>query len=118
MNRVQIISIIFSLLLLFVIFELVRKKKLKEQYSIIWFIVGFILLLFSVFNGLLELISKLFGIFYAPALLILIVIFLGSILVLHFSVIISKLSEQNIKLAQEIALIKNKIEGIKIEKIE
>lgn len=118
MNRIQIISILASLLLIYTIYRLVHRKKMREQYAILWFFTGAIFVVFSIFRGLLDSISKFMGIYYPPATLTLIIIFLGVLLAIHFSIVISKLTGDNEKLIQEIALLKHKIEKIetKIDK--
>jgi len=109
MDKIQIYSIVGSLLFLLFIFRLIKRRKLKEEYSILWLFVVSILLMFSVFRPILEIFADLVGIFYAPtALLLFLIIGIVAILI-HYSVIISKLSEQNKTLIQEIALLKLKI---------
>ena len=108
--RIQIVAIIASLLLMIVIFELIRRKKLREKYSLIWFGASLATILFSVWRSLLDHVAALLGVAYPPALLFLVAMFFGMILLIHFSVVISDLTEQNKTLAQEIALLKATIE--------
>jgi hypothetical protein len=112
MTKIQLLSILISLLFLIVTFELVRKRKLKEEYSIIWFFAGCVILMFSCFNNLLELLAEFLGIFYAPAVLIPIAIFCGVLICWHFSIVISKLSKDNTTLVQEVALLKEKVDRL------
>ncbi|MBN2104183.1 DUF2304 domain-containing protein [bacterium] len=112
MDRVQIVSISLVVLLLGVIFQLIRKNRLLEQYSLLWILSAAILLLISLWKGLLDLISSLAGIYYPPSALFLFAILCGIMIALHFSVVISRLTKQNHTLAQEIALLKQKIEII------
>ena len=113
MTRIQLISILVSLLFLAVTFDFVRRRKIKEEYSLIWFFSGLTMLLFSVFSNLLTYLAELVGIFYAPAVLIPVTVFFGVILCLHFSIVISKHAEDKKKLSQEIALLRYELEQLK-----
>jgi len=116
-SRIQMLAILGSILLAFFIFELIRKKKLLEKYSLLWLGSAIVLIVLSIWRDLLEKISDSMGVYYAPTALFIVVLFCGLILGLHITIVISKLTEQNKILAQEISLLKNKIEeGREIEK--
>jgi len=66
---------------------------------------GVVLLIFSIWRGLLDAMAKLAGIFYPPAALFLIGLLFFLVIMLHFSVIISKLYESNKELAQKLAIL-------------
>jgi len=109
MDKIQIYSIIGSFVFLFFILNLIRKRKLKEEYSILWIFVAFVFVILSLFRSILEKFADLVGIHYAPAALLLVLLVGVIIILIHYSQIISKLSEQNKVLIQEIALLKLKI---------
>lgn|SRR3972149_972491 len=109
MERIQIIAIIASMLFLAYISRLIIKGKLREEYSIIWLIGTIILIIFSFWRNGLEIIARILGVYEAPNLVFTGAIFLILIYLLHISVVASKLHEENKKLAQEIALLKNKL---------
>ncbi|MDB5117034.1 MAG: hypothetical protein JWQ79_2526 [Mucilaginibacter sp.] len=109
MARIQIITIMVSLLFLLYIARLIVKGKLREEYSIVWCVCTFILVIFSFWRDGLDVMSKLFGVFEAPNLVFTACIFAILVYLLHLSVISSKLHEQNKQMAQEIALLKEKI---------
>lgn len=108
--RVQILAVIGSLLLLAVIINLIRHEKLKEGYSIIWFLVGLAMVTFSALAGLLDIFASSIGISYSPAALFLIVTTGLILLSIHFSVLVSKHDQRYRELAQEYALLKDEIE--------
>jgi hypothetical protein len=111
--RIQIVCIVASIIIIISIFELIRRKKIKEEYSLLWFFIGFIFLFFSIWRGALESLSYLVGIGYPPSALILVMI-VGILLILvHFSMVISKLTEKNKQLIQEIGLFKFEFEEFK-----
>lgn len=105
-SLVQIVSIIGSLSIFLVVIELIRRNHLKERYSLIWLAASVVLVTFSVWRPLLDFIARTFGIYYAPSFLFLLAIMFLVLLLLHFSIIISSLSEKNSRLAQEIGLLK------------
>lgn len=105
-KRIQVFSIIGSLLLFLFILRLVKRKKLKEEYSLLWLGFGFIFILLSVFKPLLEIVANLLGILYAPAALLLILITSVFFILIQFSVVISKLAESNKNLIQELGILK------------
>lgn len=113
--RIQLVAIVFSLLVMLFVFELIRRKKLREKYSLIWFGAGLVMILFSVWRGLLDQAAHVLGVGYAPALLFMIALFFGMVLMIHFSVVISELTEKNKTLAQEIALLKTELKKKKAE---
>lgn len=111
--KIQIISIIGALAFMFMIFRLIIRGKLREEYSIIWIICTLILLVFSFWRNGLDVLAKLLGIYYAPALVFLAAIFAIIIFLVHLSVVNSKQHEQIKKLTQEMAILKSKILGDK-----
>jgi hypothetical protein len=108
MARVQIIAIIASLLFIAFIARLIVKGKLREEYAIIWIVCSIILIAFSFWRDGLAVMSKLIGVDAPPNLVFTGAIFAILVYLLHLSVVVSKLQEQNKTLAQDIALLKQK----------
>ena len=106
MNRITVIAVLASATLLLYILEMVRRRKLREEYSILWLAGGVIMLLFSLKKELLEWASDAAGIYYPPSFLFLIGMLFILLILIHFSITISKLYQMNKKMAQEIALLK------------
>jgi len=115
-SPIQIISILASVVIIVFILSLIRQRKLREEYSVMWLVGSFVLILFSVWRGLLDIIADLVGVVYAPAILLLIGIFFGVVMFLHFTVVLSRQADRNKSLTQEIALLKNRIEVLEQEK--
>ena len=109
---IQIISIAASILMIIIILSLIRSRKLREEYSIMWIVGSLVLILFSVWRGLLDIIAGMLGIIYPPAFLLLIGIFFGVLMFLHFTVVISKQADQNNDLAQKVAILLDRIEEL------
>jgi hypothetical protein len=98
---------------LIVIVELIRRGQLKERYALLWLFAGIILLIFSLSRDLLEYVASLVGIYYPPSLLFLLAFLFLLLITLHFSSVISGLSEKNKQLAQELALLRQEmVEGM------
>jgi len=111
MDIVQVIAITVSGAIFVVIIELIRRNRLKERYSLIWLAASAVLIVLSVWRGLLHFIARTIGIYYPPSFLFLLAIFFLLLLLLHFSVILSSLSENNKRLAQDIGMLKEKLNG-------
>jgi hypothetical protein len=106
MDLVQIAAIAGSTFIFLVVIELIRRNHLKERYSLIWLTTAIVLIVFSVWRHLLDVVARFFGIYYPPSFLFLLAILFLIVLLLHFSTILSSLSEQNRRLAQELAILK------------
>lgn len=112
-NKMQIIAIAGSILLFFFILYLVRKKRIKEEYSLLWIFFSVIFIVLSFWRQGLDYIAMLIGVAYPPTAILLILLMAIFMILIQFSIIISKLSETNKTLCQEIGLLKLEIENIK-----
>jgi hypothetical protein len=117
-DRIQYIAIAGSIGLLLLILELIRRKKLKEEYSLLWLFFGLVFLFFSVFREALDRLSNLTGIAYSPAALFLILLMAVFFILIQFSVIISRLSEHNKKLGQEVGILKSEMKQLREKMME
>jgi hypothetical protein len=108
--RIQILAVVGSLGLIAFIIELIRRRRLKEEFAVLWLGMGLVFLVISLFRGLLDKFSILVGIGYPPAALFLILIMGLMVILVHFSVAISELKESNKKLAQQVGLLRQQIE--------
>ncbi|MFI2855930.1 DUF2304 domain-containing protein [Paenibacillus sp. JSM ZJ436] len=104
--NVYILSVMFSIVFLVMIIELVRRRRLKEQYSLLWILMGFTLFIISVNVQGVERLASFLQIEYAPALLFLFGLLFCFVLILHLTLVITKLSAQVLRLTQEIAIMK------------
>lgn len=112
MDIVKVLAIAGSATLLVLVFELIRRGRLKERYALLWLFSGLVLLILSLSRSLLESFSRLVGIFYPPSLLFLVAFVFLLLITLHFSAVISGLSEQNKRLAQEVALLRQSLDEV------
>jgi hypothetical protein len=116
-SPIQAISVLASILIIVFILTLIRQRKLREEHSIMWLVGSLVLILFSVWRGLLDIIAAAVGVVYPPAILLLIGIFFGVVMFLHFTVVLSKQADKNKTLAQEIALLRNRIEELEQRRV-
>jgi hypothetical protein len=108
--RTSIAATAVSLLLLLVVFELIRSRRLRERYAILWLATGLVLVALSVWRDGLNTIARWFGVStYPPAVLFAVGLLFVIIVLLHYSTVISKLSDQNTILAQRLALLEARI---------
>ena len=104
--RVSIAASVASLLLLLVVLELIRSRRLRERYALLWLLTGLVLLVLSLWRGGLNTIAGWLGVeTYPPAVLFAIASLFILAVLLHYSTVISKLSDQNVILAQRLALL-------------
>ena len=112
--KVSIAAAIASLLLLVVVFELIRSRRLRERYALLWLLTGLVLLALSVWREGLNTIAGWFGVTgYPPAVLFAVGSLFVILVLLHYSTVISRLSDQNTILAQRLALLEEQIEAAK-----
>jgi hypothetical protein len=106
----RIIAIVVTGSLLLLILELVRRKRLLERYALLWLFATMVLLILAVWQGLLTTISYAVGIHYPPSALFAVAFGFELLLLLHFSLAVSRLSDQNKVLAQRLGLLQRRLE--------
>ena len=107
--RVAIVASIAAVLFLIVIFELIRSRRLQERYALLWLITGGVILILSVWRDALRLVAEQIGIAYPPSALFVVGFLFILVVLLHYSTVISELSERNVRLAQDIALVEERL---------
>jgi hypothetical protein len=115
-QRVEVIGL--ALVICGVIFELLRRKRLKERYAILWLVTGLTLLVLAVWKGLLTKFSHAAGIHYLPSALFAVAFVFVLAMLVHASLTISRLSDQTTALAQRLALLQQRIEASGSEPVE
>jgi hypothetical protein len=108
-TKAQIIALVVTFAIFLLVLDLVRRRRLSERYAIIWMSAAFALLILSIWTGGLDAIADLMGI-QEPANAIFIIAFaVGFLLLLNFSVVSSRLSEESKVLAQEVARLEQEL---------
>jgi hypothetical protein len=90
--------------------RLVRRRQLHAKYSILWLSVGIILVFFAASPALLDRVSIMLGITYGPTTFFLGAFLLLFLLVIHFSWELSRLEDRSRTLAEEVAILRAKLE--------
>ncbi len=111
--RNKIVALTLGIGMLLLIIELVRRRKLREEYSWLWLMTGSVILVLALWFDLLKWITHLVGAI-TPSSTIFLCAFLFLILIsLHFSVVISRLANRNKELAQRYALLELELDELK-----
>ncbi|MFA6079247.1 MAG: DUF2304 domain-containing protein [Candidatus Omnitrophota bacterium] len=113
---VRLFIFLFGFLLFITTFELVRRKKFREELSLGWLLVGLGLILSSFADLIIDPLAFKLGISYPPALAFIIVVLLLVLVMLYFSIAVSDLKSRNKDLGQKIALMEYKLSKLYKEK--
>lgn len=108
--RLQLVSIVASVGVFALVFELVRRRRLMERYALLWMLAATSLLVMSIWSDLLNQLADALGVQYGPSVLFAVVLGFGFMLMIHFSLVLSRLSDQNKVLAQQLALLQSEHE--------
>jgi hypothetical protein len=111
--RISIAAAIGSLLLILIVLELIRGRRLKERYALLWLATGVVLLVLSAWRGGLNTIAGWLGVSgYPPAILFAAAILFVIAVLLHYSTVLSRLTDDNVLLAQEVALLRARLDAL------
>jgi len=107
---VSIAGVLASLALLLVVLELIRRRRLRERYALLWLVTGLTLTALSAWRDGLNTIAGWVGVrSYPPAVLFAVGILFILAVLLHYSTVVSRLSDQNVVLAQRLALLEEEL---------
>ena len=105
-DKIQFLSLFFSFFIFIFIFELVKKRSIKEEYSLLWFALSLFLIYLSIDRHAIDRLANLLDIAYPPSLLTLMITGFTFLLLIHITLIISRLSEQSKEMIQELGLVR------------
>ena len=106
---ITIAAAVASVGLLAIVLELIRSRRLRERYALLWLLAGTVLLVFSIWRDGINTIAGWVGIrTYPPAVLFAIAALFFFAVLLHYATVISRLSDQNTLLAQRLALLESR----------
>lgn len=106
---VSIAATIASFLLLLAVLELVRRRRLREKYALLWIVTAVVLLVLSVWRGAVSSIAGVLGVSYGPAVIFAVGALFVLIVLLHYSTVISALTDRTVVLAQRVAILEQRI---------
>jgi len=104
----RLVPMILAVIIVAATIEMIRRRRLREEYAILWLLASGVLLIFAVFPGLVVLLSHALKVNYLTIIVMACFFFLAMI-VMHFAVVISHQTEQIRQLAERIALMENEL---------
>ena len=112
MDLTKIASLALSTGIFFFVVWLVRERRLREKYALLWLCTSLFVILLTVSRRFLEVAALSVGIYYPPSLLFLVGVLFLLMVAIGQSVTLSRLSESNHNLAQEVALLRKQVEDV------
>ena len=110
--RARLFAVVLGVVVLLFVLNLVRTKKLKEEFALLWLLTGIVLVLVPLFIDYLDMVAHALGIEYPPAFIFLLAIISLLFILFQFSMRISRFSEQIKVLTQELALLRARLEEL------
>jgi hypothetical protein len=107
--RIEVWALVGCGILFLALVELVRRHRLKERYSFLWFLTGGVLLVFTVKRPWLEDLARFVGVYYPPTALFLLLVFFMLLILVHFSTVISRLLDDKQVLAQNLGILESRV---------
>ncbi|MEX0786755.1 MAG: DUF2304 domain-containing protein [Dehalococcoidia bacterium] len=111
MRPINVLIIVVAVLIALTVVLYVRRWRLKEQYSLLWLVLAVTMVVPAAAPGLVEWFAGRLDVFYAPALLFFFALAFVAVMLFHYSLEISRLSDQNRELAQELGLLRARIDA-------
>jgi hypothetical protein len=113
---VSIAAAIASLVLLIAVLELVRRRRLREKYALLWILTAIVLLVLSVWRGAVTSIATTLGVSYGPTVLFAVGALFVLVVLLHYSTVISALTDRTVVLSQQMALLEERLRKLEAKK--
>jgi hypothetical protein len=113
---VSIAAAIASLVLLIAVLELVRRRRLREKYALLWILTAIVLLVLSVWRGAVTSIATALGVSYGPTVLFAVGALFVLVVLLHYSTVISALTDRTVVLSQQLALLEERLRKLEAKK--
>jgi hypothetical protein len=117
-TRIQLVAVVATGGMFFLVFELVRRRRLMERYALLWLFSTAVLLGLAVWKNLLQEVASAVGIFYAPSALFVIAFGFVLAMLLHFSLVISRLADQSKVLAQRVGALQQRVAELEAERAD
>ncbi len=112
-DRLQIVALVASVGLLLVVLELVRRRRLVEEYSLLWVLAALALIGVSLRRDAIDAAAAWLNVHYPPALLVLLLILIVFVASLCFSVILSRQQRQIERLIDETSILAAEIRELR-----
>ncbi len=109
MDLTKIVSLSISLTIFVFVVWLIKERRLREKYALLWLFTSLFIILLTISRRILEITALSVGISYPPSLLFLIGVLFLLMVAIGQSVSLSRLTQSNHKLAQEVALLRKTV---------
>jgi hypothetical protein len=110
-GRLTFVAAVAVAFVLGVIVELIRRHRLQERYALLWIATGGVMLVLALWRQALDGFARLIGVAYPPSALFMVAGLFVFVVLLHYSTVLSRLSEQNKTLAQRLALLEQELQA-------
>ncbi len=111
----MLVAIVVATVILLVVLELVRKRKLREEYAFLWIGTAILLMVLALWTDVLDWIKGILGAETQASTLFFGAILFLMLVALQFSVRLTKLTFRNKALGQEVSLLKKDIQDLRDE---
>lgn len=111
MRPISVLAIVVALLIALTVVYYVRRWRLKEQYSILWLVLSVAIVVPAASPNLVEWFAAKLDVIYAPSILFFLALAFVAVMLFHYSLEISRLSDQNQRLAQALGLLQADVEA-------
>lgn len=111
MRPISVLAIVVAVLIALTVVYYVRRWRLKEQYSILWLVLSVAIVVPAASPNLVEWFAAKLDVIYAPSILFFLALAFVAVMLFHYSLEISRLSDQNQKLAQALGLLRADVEA-------
>lgn len=108
----QIVSVCFGAFVFGLVFEMVRRRYLRERYAILWLVAALLLLILAAWTQLLRLLANAVGIATPSNAFFVVAFAFLLLLLLHFTAVVSRLSDETRVLAQRLSLLEQRTEAV------
>ena len=112
-DRIQALAIIASVAFLLTVLELVRRRKLVEEYSFLWIFCALAMVALSIWRELLHAAARELGVYYPSNVLLIVLTAAVVVTLLSFSVILSKHRRQIERLIEETAMLSAEVRELR-----
>jgi hypothetical protein len=110
-GQAHILVIVATVITALFILRLVRAHQLRSKYALLWLVIGLMLLILAAVPGVLNTISEWLGVLYSPTLFLLLAVGFLFFVVVHYSWELSRLENRTRTLAEELALLRTRLDG-------
>jgi hypothetical protein len=117
-SKLQIVAVLGALVLLLVVLEMVRRRRLMERYALLWMLAAVVILGFAVWRDALIVLARALGVASPPNALFFVAVAFILLLLLHFSAAMSRLADQSKVLAQRQAILEEQLHRLEAERAE